>query len=210
MAEHKCVNIILIETSTSLCSVALSQDGVIKSYRESAQTKAHASLTAPFVKEVLDEWGVATAKGLCFGAGIPLLAVSTMDVLAEMGKNIECRFIVPMIDARRMEVYSAVYANSPAGRPHQISPIEPIVVDEHSFADRLAEGKVLFIGDGAEKCRELLACDNAIFEQCCPSASAMARLAQKLFDEGKTEDVAYFEPFYLKDFIATVSKKKLF
>ena len=84
------------------------------------------------------------------------------------------------------------------------------MVDEHSFADRLAEGKVLFIGDGAEKCRELLACDNAIFEQCCPSASAMARLAQKLFDEGKTEDVAYFEPFYLKDFIATVSKKKLF
>ena len=154
--------------------------------------------------------GVSTAKGLCFGAGIPLLAVSTMDVLAEMGKNIECRFIVPMIDARRMEVYSAVYANSPAGRPHQISPIEPIVVDEHSFADRLAEGKVLFIGDGAEKCRALLACDNAIFEQCCPSASAMARLAQKLFDEGKTEDVAYFEPFYLKDFIATVSKKKLF
>lgn len=234
MAEHKCVNIILIETSTSLCSVALSQDGVIKSYRESAQTKAHASLTAPFVKEVLDECGlsirecdavcvssgpgsytglrvgVSTAKGLCFGAGIPLLAVSTMDVLAEMGKDIECRFIVPMIDARRMEVYSAVYANSPAGRPHQISPIEPIVVDEHSFADRLAEGKVLFIGDGAEKCRALLTCDNAIFEQCCPSASAMARLAQKLFDEGKTEDVAYFEPFYLKDFIATVSKKKLF
>ena len=191
MAEHKCVNIILIETSTSLCSVALSQDGVIKSYRESAQTKAHASLTAPFVKEVLDECGlsirecdavcvssgpgsytglrvgVSTAKGLCFGAGIPLLAVSTMDVLAEMGKNIECRFIVPMIDARRMEVYSA------------------------------------------EKCRELLACDNAIFEQCCPSASAMARLAQKLFDEGKTEDVAYFEPFYLKEFQATIAKNKV-
>ena len=135
MAEHKCVNIILIETSTSLCSVALSQDGVIKSYRESAQTKAHASLTAPFVKEVLDECGlsirecdavcvssgpgsytglrvgVSTAKGLCFGAGIPLLAVSTMDVLAEMGKNIECRFILPMIDARRMAVYRAVYAD---------------------------------------------------------------------------------------------------
>ncbi len=234
MAEHKCVNLILIETSTALCSVALSQNGIIKAYRESTGGKSHASLTTPFVKEVLDEAGltihecdgvcvssgpgsytglrvgVSTAKGLCFGAGIPLFAVSTMDILSEMGKDENIPIIIPMIDARRMEVYSAVYKLSQDGNIVQIKPVEPVIVDENSFSNYLATSQVLFIGDGVEKCKTVINSPNAHFHQCAPTARAMGRLAQRLYDTNKRENVAYFEPFYLKDFIATVSKKKLF
>ena len=229
MSEHKCVNIILIETSTSLCSVALCRDGEILAYRESPTPKSQASLTAPFIQEVLEEChlkvtdcdgvcvssgpgsytglrvGVSTAKGLCFGANLPLYAISTMDILAEMGRDRKCDYTVPMIDARRMEVYAAVFKGN-----EQISRTEPVVVDENSFSEYLQKGTVLFIGDGAEKCRGTLTNANAEFLQCYPTAKAMGRLAYRLFQEGKKENVAYFEPFYLKDFIATISKKSLF
>ncbi len=234
MAEHKCVNLILIDTSTALCSVALSQNGIIKAYRESEGGKSHASLTTPFVKEVLDELGltvrdcdgvcvssgpgsytglrvgVSTAKGLCFGADIPLFAVSTMDILSEMGKDENFPIIIPMIDARRMEVYSAVYKVFSPNNIERITPIEPVIIDENSFSEYLASSQVLFIGDGVEKCENILTSPNAHFHQCAPTARAMGRLAQRLYDNNKKENVAYFEPFYLKDFIATVSKKKLF
>jgi tRNA threonylcarbamoyladenosine biosynthesis protein TsaB len=230
MSEHRCVNIILIETSTSLCSVALCRDGEIISYRESPTPKSQASLTAPFIQEVLEEChlkvtdcdgvcvssgpgsytglrvGVSTAKGLCFGANLPLYAISTMDILVEMGRDRKCDYTVPMIDARRMEVYAAVFNRD----GQQISKTEPVVVDENSFSEYLQKGTVLFIGDGAEKCRGTLTSANAEFLQCYPTAKAMGRLAYRLFHEGKKENVAYFEPFYLKDFIATISKKSLF
>lgn len=226
MAEQA-VNLILIETSTSLCSVALCRDGEIIAYEESPQPKAQASMTAPFVQSVLQKAGlsvkdcagvcvssgpgsytglrvgVSTAKGLCFGAGIPLFALSTMDILCEMGGN--TRYIVPMIDARRMEVYCAVYKNGV-----QIAETAPVIVDGNSFAEYLADGEVLFIGDGAQKCADVIRHPNARFVQCFPNARAMARKAMQLFLEDKKEDVAYFEPFYLKEFIATVSKKNLF
>ena len=280
--------IILIETSTALCSVALAEDGRIVAYKESETPRAQASLTAPFVKDLLDERGlgvrdcdavcvskgpgsytglrvgVSTAKGLCFGAGIPLIAVGTLDTLVYQATDSsllsdDCRFIVPMVDARRMEVYTAVF--TPDGRqltdtrpqviesPFQIigtpspslpsspsgfssdltastfnlsSEDKPVAHDPHfstglsgssegiSFADLLAEGPVLFIGDGAGKCREVLAHPNAHFAQCCPKASAMLRPAFAAWDAHRFEDTAYFEPFYLKDFIATVPRKKLF
>ena len=255
--------IILIETSTSLCSVALAEDGVITSYRESSAPKAHASLTAVFVQEVLSERGIAladcdavcvskgpgsytglrvgvsTAKGLCFGSGKPLLAVGTLDTLVAQAEG-EYKYIIPMIDARRMEVYSAVFeiATSPAGTRNdakqitngqnviasgqnviarrestwqsQITETAPVIVDENSFAEYLDQGPCLFIGDGAGKCADVIKHPNAHFFQCNPKASAMLSPAMDALNEKRFEDVAYFEPFYLKEFVATVSKKKFF
>ena len=281
--------ILLIETSTALCSTALAEDGVITAYRESSAPKAHASLTAVFVQEMLAERGitlsdcdavcvskgpgsytglrvgVSTAKGLCFGADKPLLAVGTLDTLvaqavADRSLNVNSGpvitadhplnvtsdpvvtadrsldvtsdpvvtadrslnvtsgrltvipdqigdplFIIPMIDARRMEVYSAVF--SPDGI--QITETTPVIVDENSFAEYLEQGPVLFIGDGAGKCADVIKHPNAHFCQCHPKASSMLSPAVAALRAGKFEDVAYFEPFYLKEFVATVSKKKL-
>lgn len=227
--------IILIETSTALCSVALAEDGRIVAYKESETPRAQASLTAPFVKDILDAQGigvrdcdavcvskgpgsytglrvgVSTAKGLCFGAGIPLIAVGTLDTLvyqaADEGLLPEgCRYVVPMVDARRMEVYTAVF--TPDGR--QLTDTRPQVIESGNFTKLLTEGPVLFIGDGAGKCREALSHPNAYFVQCCPKASAMLRPAFAAWDARRFEDTAYFEPFYLKEFIATVPRKKLF
>ena len=231
--------IILIETSTALCSVALAEDGAVTAYRESSEPKAHASLTAVFVQEVLAERGVtladcdavcvsmgpgsytglrvgvSTAKGLCFGSGKPLLAVGTLDTLVAQAEEIPDQagndgsspysFIIPMIDARRMEVYAAVFR--PDGT--RVTETAPAIIDEHSYADILEEGPVLFIGDGAGKCADVIKHPNATFLQCWPKASAMPGPAMKAYKEKRFEDVAYFEPFYLKEFVATVSKKKL-
>ena len=250
--------IILIETSTALCSAALAEDGAITSYRESSAPKAHASLTAVFVQEMLAERGltladcdavcvsmgpgsytglrvgVSTAKGLCFGSGKPLIAVGTLDTLVAQaadeegaeggadaaGRAGQYRYIIPMIDARRMEVYTAVFeptgasatANGSEGSlPYrQITETAPAIIDENSFAKELEEGPVLFIGDGAGKCADVIKHPNANFCQCHPKASAMLSPALEAFRKGDFKDVAYFEPFYLKEFVATVSKKKLF
>ena len=270
--------IILIETSTALCSTALAENGAIVSYRESSAPKAHASLTAVFVQEMLSERGlslsdcdavcvsmgpgsytglrvgVSTAKGLCFGSGKPLLAVGTLDTLVAQAEDVLAegsdvipspssiilsehdvipspssvipsehdvipsehdvipsevegspyRFIIPMIDARRMEVYTAVFENG-----HQITGTAPAIIDENSFADYLAQGPCLFIGDGAGKCADVIKHPNARFCQCQPKASAMLEPALAALHAGNFQDVAYFEPFYLKEFVATVSKKKL-
>ena len=227
--------ILLIETSTSLCSVALAEDGRITAARESGEPRAHAALTAPFVQQVLAERGlhaadldavcvsagpgsytglrvgVSTAKGVCFAAGVPLLSVGTLDVLVAQAAAdgllpADCRYVIPMIDARRMEVYTAVF--TPDGR--RLTEVEPRVIDAESFRQERAEGPVLFIGDGAGKCGEALAGPDAHFVQACPRAAAMLAPAMQEFKAGNFRDVAYFEPFYLKDFVATVSRKKLF
>ena len=240
--------IILIETSTALCSVALVEDGAVTAYRESSEPKAHASLTAVFVQEVLAERGVtladcdavcvsmgpgsytglrvgvSTAKGLCFGSGKPLLAVGTLDTLVAQAGEIPGQagndgsspysFIIPMIDARRMEVYAAVWGRAAAGEcghcMKQITETAPVIVDENSFAEYLEQGPVLFIGDGAGKCADVIKHPNAHFYQCHPKASSMLSPALEALRAGNFKDVAYFEPFYLKEFVATVSKKKLF
>ena len=269
-------NIILIETSTALCSVALAENGQITAYRESSAPKAHASLTAVFIQEMLDERGltladcdavcvskgpgsytglrvgVSTAKGLCFGSKKPLLAVGTLDTLVaqaqiadQVGNVIpdligDPRFIIPMIDARRMEVYTAVFSpcrpesvchpernchpesdchpehnchpERSEGSPSylQITETAPAIIDETSFAEYLEQGPCLFIGDGAGKCADVIKHPNANFCQCHPNAKAMLSPAMATLNEKRFEDVAYFEPFYLKEFVATVSKKKLF
>lgn len=227
--------IILIETSTSLCSTALVEDGKVVCERLSTEPRAHASMTAPYVNEMLKEKGlgvkdcsavavskgpgsytglrvgVSTAKGLCFGAGIPLISVGTLDTLVWQAMDDGlvpegCRYIVPMVDARRMEVYTAVFTTD--GK--QVTPTEAMVVGEDSFKEQLSEGPVLFIGDGAGKCQGVINTYNAHFVQCCPKASGMTRPAVAALNEGKFEDVAYFEPYYLKEFMTTTSKKKLF
>ena len=261
-------NIILIETSTALCSVALVENGQITAYRESSAPKAHASLTAVFIQEMLDERGLAlsqcdavcvskgpgsytglrvgvsTAKGLCFGSKKPLLAVGTLDTLVaqaqmadQAGHDVipdmigDPKFIIPMIDARRMEVYSAVFAFNPelpschpeakvidkvaeanakdSACYRQITETAPAIIDENSFAEYLDQGSCLFIGDGAGKCADVIQHPNAHFCQCYPTAAAMLAPALEAYKEKRFEDVAYFEPFYLKEFVATVSKKKL-
>jgi tRNA threonylcarbamoyladenosine biosynthesis protein TsaB len=153
--------------------------------------------------------GVSTAKGLCFGSGKPLLAVGTLDTLvaqAQMPDQAgDLKYIIPMVDARRMEVYTAVFENG-----EQTTQTAPAIIDENSFAEYLEKGPVLFIGDGAGKCADVIRHPNASFLQCHPTASAMLSPAVKAYKEKRFEDVAYFEPFYLKEFVATVSKKKLF
>ena len=246
--------IILIETSTALCSAAIAENGVVTAYRESSAPKAHASLTAVFIQEMLQERGltladcdavcvsmgpgsytglrvgVSTAKGLCFGAGKPLIAVGTLDTLvaqaieiAGQTGNDDCtstvipdligdpRFIIPMIDARRMEVYSAVFEiTGQAGNDaRQLTETAPAIIDENSFAEYLEQGPCLFIGDGAGKCADVIKHPNAHFCQCWPKAYAMLSPATQAYNEKRFEDVAYFEPFYLKEFVATVSKKKM-
>lgn len=229
--------IILIETSTALCSTALVENGAIVSYKESSAPKAHASLTAVFIQDMLSERGltladcdavcvskgpgsytglrvgVSTAKGLCFGSGKALLAVGTLDTLVAQAASEtpgltgnDIKAIIPMIDARRMEVYTAVF--TPDG--NQITETAPVIVDETSFAEYLEQGPCLFIGDGAGKCADVIKHPNARFCQCWPKASAMLAPALAAYKEKRFEDVAYFEPFYLKEFVATVSKKKLF
>ena len=232
--------LVFIETSTALCSTALAENGRIISTRKSSEPRAHASLTAVFVKEMLDEagWkvsdldavcvskgpgsytglrvGVSTAKGLCFGGGVPLIAVDTLEILAhqaiEAGLPEGCKAILPMVDARRMEVYTAVF--SPAGE--RLGDIAPVVLDANSFADLFASGPVVVIGDAAEKFKnchsERTTChsersEGISFIQTCPEASAMLVPAMAKFAKKEFEDVAYFEPFYLKQFIATTPKK---
>lgn len=223
--------ILLIETSTSVLSVALAQDGTVVHERVCTQPRMQASLTAPLVKEVLDQAGlsvkdcdavcvssgpgsytglrvgVSTAKGLAFGAGVPLIAIGTLDILVAgaLEESAPKGHLVPMIDARRMEVYTAVYS----GEGQRLTEVESKIIGPESFADELAKGEVLFVGDGALKCKDVITHPNARFQEAFPLARHMAKLAQKAFDEEKFENLAYFEPFYLKDFIATVSKKNL-
>ena len=224
--------ILLIETSTALCSAAVEIDGKVISSRRDA-SRQHASLAAVFCDEVLREAGLkasdldavcisdgpgsytglrvglSTAKGLCFGSGAKMLSVSSLDVLAAMARNGSA--IVPMIDARRMEVFTAEYD----AQGNRLSEIEAKVIDAetireplkggHSIADIAADA--VFIGDGALKCKDAIG--NGTFIEALPDAASMAGLAEKEYAAENFRDVAYFEPFYLKDYIPTVSRKQL-
>jgi len=235
--------LILIETAASMLSTAIVEDGRIICSLESDEPRSQAAMTAPFIKQMLDQAGlkardcdavcvskgpgsytglrvgVSTAKGIAFGAGIPLIGIGTLDILAQQGLEAlrnglgsesapaDVDFIVPLIDARRMEVYTAVYD----GSGKRLTEIAPRIIDSHSFEAEIGpSASVLYIGDAADKCREPLAREGASFLQTFPKATAMAPLATAAYNAKQFEDVAYFEPFYLKDFIATVSQKKLF
>ena len=148
--------------------------------------------------------GVSTAKGLCYALDIPLISVSTLEALADQVK-VNDGFVIPMLDARRMEVYSAVFDE----KNNQIRETQAQVLDENSFKRYLDKGKVYFIGNGVEKSKEIFTHKNAVFiENKLPSSDNMSIIAFEKYKKNDIEDVAYFEPFYLKDFIALKPKSK--
>ncbi len=232
--------ILNIETATPLCSVALSIDGQITARRETFEEKSHAARLTVFIEEIIKEQGlrikdlhaiaigkgpgsytglrigVSTAKGLCYGAGIPLIAVGTLHVMVNHAIGI-CRersipvsdenmLFCPMIDARRMEVFSSIYKAS----GEKIEPVSAKIIDAGTYARYLQTSKIYFFGSGMEKCREVLSHPNAFFlDEIYPHAAALATLAEEKYTNGQFENLAYFEPFYLKEFVATVSKKNL-
>ncbi|WP_196889741.1 tRNA (adenosine(37)-N6)-threonylcarbamoyltransferase complex dimerization subunit type 1 TsaB [Aureivirga sp. CE67] len=222
--------ILNIETATKNCSVSISKDGEILVMKElNNGNYSHAEMLHPFIKEIISEAdltfsdldavavskgpgsytglriGVSAAKGFAYSLDIPLISVPTLEVLAN-SISIDEGSIVPMLDARRMEVYSAIF-NS---KKEQTRAIKAEIIDENSFSEVLEKEKVHFVGDAVEKCEEVIKHENAIFyESKFPSAKEMGKLAETKFKNEEFEDVAYFEPFYLKDFVVTPSKKKI-
>ncbi|WP_204344914.1 tRNA (adenosine(37)-N6)-threonylcarbamoyltransferase complex dimerization subunit type 1 TsaB [Psychroserpens algicola] len=220
--------ILNIETSTTNCSVSLSKQGetlVLKednnasySHAESLHVFMDSVLKSAHIKkEELDaiavskgpgsytglRIGVSAAKGLSYALGIPLISVSTLEALAYQVQVTE-GVIVPMLDARRLEVYSAIYDSS----HQQIRAIEAQILDENAFLDYLNKGVVYFIGNGVSKTKDLINHKHAKFiEGKLPSANEMSSLAYEKYKKSDIEDVAYFEPFYLKDFIALKPKR---
>ncbi len=236
MGKNKDMSCILhIETSTRVCSVALSQDGSCLFEKEDRNGPQHAAILAPFVEEAISfadshaipldavavsqgpgsytglRIGVSTAKGICYGRGLKLVAVPTLQVLCTpvLLYNDEVEddaLLCPMLDARRMEVYAAVYDRA----LREVRPTAAVIVDEGSFADLLEKQPVYFFGDGAAKCTDIIKHPNAHFlPDVYPTARHIMPLAERALAAGRTEDVAYFEPFYLKEFIAGKSKPLL-
>ncbi|NND88862.1 MAG: tRNA (adenosine(37)-N6)-threonylcarbamoyltransferase complex dimerization subunit type 1 TsaB [Flavobacteriaceae bacterium] len=211
--------ILCLETATTLCSVGLSKDGKIIALREDGSAGfSHAEKLHVFIEEVMAEAkldlndldaiavskgpgsytglriGVSAAKGLCFALNKPLLAIETLEVLAHQVNDSE--IVVPMLDARRMEVYSAIYDVE----FNQIRETKAEILSENSF-EKYHDSEVTFIGNGVEKFIPLCSLPKSRFiSEALPSAREMALLAERLFEQGHFENVAYFEPYYLKDF----------
>lgn len=230
--------ILCIETGTDVCSVGIARDGELLSLRESDMGRDHARLVAVYVDELLKETdlrpeeldavavgmgpgsytglriGVSFAKGLCYGLNIPLIAVGSLDAMTQVAiedyeagiisvENWDEALLCPMVDARRMEVYTQIFDN--ACQP--LSEVSAEVISEQSFEQWRKDRRLVIFGNGAAKCLEVL--KDVTYINVTPSARGLARLAHQRFEEGKFEDIAYFEPFYLKDFIVIPSKKKL-
>jgi tRNA threonylcarbamoyladenosine biosynthesis protein TsaB len=223
--------ILCIETATKTCSVAIVKDGIVLAEKSlTNEGYGHAENLHPFIESILKEnqiksrdlnaiaisagpgsytglrIGVSAAKGLCFSLQIPLIAVNTLQLMcfSEKLKTIDADLLAPMIDARRDEVYTALFL--PNGQ--EAGSVEPKILDEHSYSEELTNKRIAFFGDGAAKFKNMIQHANAIFvEGVQPLASQMATLASDKFKESKFEDVAYFEPFYLKEFIAGKPKK---
>ncbi len=225
--------ILQIETATQTCSVALSRNGETLLVKEETAQNIHAGSLTLFIDELMKtagftypqldaiaiskgpgsytglRIGVSTAKGLCFALDKPLLAIDTLKMMAagfiatNKGYN---GLICPMIDARRMEVYTRVFN----ARLEPLSDTEAKIIDAQSFADELQNQQVTFMGDGALKCAEVLNNENAFFSEAnFNSAAYLSTLAMEAYAQQKFEDVAYFEPYYLKDFMLTQPKKKV-
>ena len=221
--------ILHIETSTQVCSVALSQDGVCLFDKADFEGPSHASILAGYVEEAVSfadshaipldavavskgpgsytglRIGVSEAKGVAYGRDARLLAVNSLTVPTLLHAELpDDALLVPMIDARRMEVYCAVYNRA----LQEVWPTQALVVDDASFGELLDEHPLYFMGNGSDKCRAVIQHPNAHFiEGAVPLATQMIPLAEMAMAREEFEDVAYFEPFYLKEFVATQSKK---
>lgn len=221
-----------IETSTNICSAALTEGSQVIASCLTADGN-HAHDLPLFVQSLLQtakdnnktinavavsqgpgsytglRIGVATAKGICFGLGVPLLAVDTLQLLsASLLAQHTClqdsALLCPMLDARRMEVYTALYTT----RLQAVTAVEAKIINSESFLDILSEKQLVFFGNGASKCKDIITHDNALFiDNIVPDAKYMGLLAEQKLQAGDFADIAYFAPFYLKEFHATVSHK---
>ena len=223
--------ILNIESATKSCSVAIGREGECIALKELCTEKfSHAEKLHLFIEEVIIESeitlndldaiavgegpgsytglriGVSAAKGLAYGLDIPLLAIPTLKTLTvpQLEKYPEVNLFCPMLDARRMEVYTSIYDRA----FNQIEPIEAIVLDNEYRQSYLADEVIVFYGSGAEKLKDVINSQHAIFAtEKYPSSRDMVALSEKKFNQKEFEDKAYFEPFYLKDFIAGKPKK---
>ena len=218
-----------IETATKNCSVSLSENENVLTLAELNEGQfSHAEKLHTFILTVLKDSakemhdidaiavskgpgsytglriGVSAAKGLCFALDKPLISIPTLTLLASSIKAKNNEFIIPLLDARRMEVYSAIF-NS---KYEQIRKTKAEIIDSNSFNELLDKGKTYFLGDGAAKCKEIIKHNNAVFlDNYFPSAKEMANLSFTKYQTNNFEDLAYFEPYYLKDFVAGKPKK---
>ncbi len=223
-----------IETATSVCSVALSVDNRLIFEKVSPDGPSHAAMLGVFAEEALTfakqkslkldavavssgpgsytglRIGVSMAKGLCFGYGIPLISVPTLEIIASKtirqinasGDALYCA----MLDARRMEVYAAIYTD----QLKQVRETTADIVTNDTYSSYLQENKIYFFGNGSAKCKEVILSPNAVFiDDIYPLAADMIPLSTELFNTHTFVDTAYFEPFYLKEFIATTPKNKV-
>ena len=225
--------ILNIEASTEICSVALSEDGEVFFEKRNDEERSHAKVLAPFVEEAIAyaddrrraieavalscgpgsytslRIASSTAKGVCYGRNLPLIALPTTAIMSVPllldDKIPDEALFCPMIDARRNEVYATVYDRALG----TVMPTSAVIVDAESFGRELDRAPVYFFGCGAAKCKEIIVHPNAHFldGHRNPLAKWMMPLAERAFLDERFEDIAYFEPFYLKDFIATKPKK---
>ncbi|WP_298484293.1 tRNA (adenosine(37)-N6)-threonylcarbamoyltransferase complex dimerization subunit type 1 TsaB [uncultured Maribacter sp.] len=219
-----------LETATTNCSVSIAKDGELIILKEhNSSNYSHAEQLHMFIEEALQEAslsikdidaiavskgpgsytglriGVSAAKGLCFSLGVPLISIATLESMAHQVVLEENTVIIPVLDARRMEVYSSVFNASYS----EIRETRAEIIDENSFSEYTEKGKVIIAGSGAEKCKEILTHPNFICNTTVvPSAKEMASLSYQKFKDKNFEDVAYFEPYYLKDFVLLQKKKK--
>lgn len=222
--------IVSIETATPICSVAIHKDGNLLAETSVRKGHSHSSLLNSSIQNLLElsevkmdelsaiavskgpgsytglRIGTSTAKGLCYALDIPLISVDTLKAMAYAVRNYNNWNLCPMLDARRMEVYCSIFDSE----MNAIEPIRPVVLDDTSFIKELDATDILFFGDGSEKFSKVMFHKNAHFvNDVEPNAKAIGELAFKKYTTDQFEDVAYFEPFYLKEFLATKPKSIL-
>jgi len=223
--------ILNLETATTNCSVSLARDGKTISIKEhDTPNYSHSEQLHVFIQEVIEvvsvslseidaiavskgpgsytglRIGVSAAKGLCFSLDVPLISVETLMSMASQENSNEFDFIISLLDARRMEVYSKIFDN----QLKEIRETRAEIIDENSFSDYLQKGKTILLGSGAAKCKEVLENENLNYRtEVVPSAEQMSQLSFEKYQNEDFEDVAYFEPYYLKDFILQTPKKKV-
>lgn len=221
--------ILNLETATTNCSVALAKDGTAVAIKEhNTPNYSHSEQLHVFIQEVLEKAsvsfsdldaiavskgpgsytglriGVSAAKGLCFSLDIPLISVETLKSMASQENSNRFDFVIPLLDARRMEVYATVFDKALG----EVRETKAEIIDENSFASYVKKGKVLLLGSGAEKCKEVLTNENFSYAvDTVPSSAQMSALSFEKYQQDDFEDVAYFEPYYLKDFILQTKKK---
>lgn len=222
--------LLCLDTSTDICSVGLFHGEELLAIKETERSFSHSEVISLFIEDVIQQGGispqdlsavavaggpgsytalrigVSTAKGLCYALDIPLIALDTLDILVEGIKDqaSEEDVIVPLLDARRKEVYRAIYS----GTGDQLSEVEPYILNEHSFEFLSGFNKVHFVGDGVPKSKEILSIGNGVFHELLNSARWMGELVNHKYAKGDYEDLHNYEPFYYKTPNITTSKKK--